>query len=258
MMESVTDLHAHILHGLDDGPATLDESLAMVRMAVHAGTKEIVATVHASRKWQYFPGLAQRRWEELQHLVKDEIPIHRACEVELTPEMAGLVLANPARYTVNGTQYLLAELPDGAEPQQIEEVLRKLLEGGLRPVLVHPELHPAVSRETGRLARWVRAGALLQAGAGSLSGAFGSRAQEVSAGLLNKGLVHFVASGAHNLGSRPPRLDAARLILIGQYPPEFVEQLLEAHPRAVVEGAELEPGPLRAPFLKSHWFHFWR
>jgi len=258
MMGCVVDLHAHILHGLDDGAATLADSLAMVRMAAHAGTKEIVAAVHASRAWPYKPGLAQRRWEELQHLLKDEVRIHRACEVELTPEMADRALANPARYTVNGTQYLLAEAPEDARPDQVEALLRQLLEGGLRPVLAHPELHPDISRQTGRLARWVRAGVLLQLGAGSLSGAFGSRAETVAARLLKRGLAHFVASGGHDLKGRPPRLDAVRLVLLGEYPPEFVELLLEHNPRAVVEGAEIEPGPLRAPFLQAHWRQFWR
>lgn len=257
-MECVIDLHVHILHGLDDGAATLEESLAMARMAAHAGTTEIVAAIHASRAWPYDPGLAQRRWEELQHLLRDLIRIHRACEVELTPEMTSRVLANPWRYTVNGTQYLLVETPDDAGPEQVEGRLFQLLEKGLRPVLVHTELHPVISRQTGRLARWVQAGVLLQLGAGSLSGAFGSRAQHVAVRLLKRGLVHFVASGGHDLKGRPPRLDAARLILLGQYPPEFVERLFDEHPRAVLSGAEIEPGPLRGPFLQSHWLQFWR
>jgi protein-tyrosine phosphatase len=257
MMGGVIDLHAHLLHGLDDGAATLDDSVAMVRMAAHAGTREIVATIHASRTWPYNPKLAQRRWEDLQYLVRDVMRIHRACEVELTPEMISQVLANPARYTINGTQYLLAEAPDDAEPEQVEALLRQLLENGLRPVLVHPELHPPISRQTGRLARWVRAGVLLQVGAGSVSGGFGSRAEAVATRLIKRGLVHFVASGGHNLQGRPPRLDAVRLHLLGQYPPEFVHLLLEEHPRAVLRGGEIAPGPLRAPFLKAHWLQFW-
>lgn len=58
MRESVIDLHAHVLHGLDDGPATLEQSLDMVRLAAHAGTAEIVAVVHASRAWPFDPALA--------------------------------------------------------------------------------------------------------------------------------------------------------------------------------------------------------
>jgi len=258
MMETVIDLHAHILHGIDDGPATLEQSLAMVRMASHAGTKQIVAAAHVSRAWPYQPALAQRRWEELQHLTRDLIRVHRACEVELTEETVHPVMEQPARYTIAGSRYLLVELPDDAELTALDPLLMRLLERGLRPIVVHPELNPALARDTSRLNRWVRAGALLQVDAGSLAGGFGSRAAKAAAAILKRGLAHFVASGAHDLAGRPPRLDAIRLQLIGEYPPEFVDQLLSGHPGAVLEDRELEPGPLRAPFLRSHWFQVWR
>jgi len=243
---------------MDDGPATLEESLAMVRLAAHAGTKEIVATVHASRSRPYAPALAQRRWEELQHLCRDLIRIHRACEVELSEEMIRPVLEQPARYTIAGSRYLLVELPDDAAPKQMEPLLKQLLAAGLRPILTQPELHPALARDPRRLKRWLQTGVLVQVGAGSLSGSFGSIPAGRAAEILKRGLAHFVASGGHNIQARPPRLDAVRLQLIGEYPVEFVEQLLLEHPQAVIEDRDLEPGPLRAPFLKAHWYQFWR
>lgn len=258
MMESVIDLHAHILHGVDDGPATLEQSLAMARLASHAGTKEIVAAVHASRAWPYQPALAQRRWEELQHLTRDLVRIHRACEVELSGEITDQVLAQPARYAVAGSRYLLVEVPDDAGLKEMDALLLRLTGAGLRPIVVHPELNPALTRDTSRLKRWLQAGVLMQVCAGSLAREFGSRAAKAAAMILKRGLAHFVASGGHDLKGRPPRLDAIRLQLIGEYPPEFVGLLLEEHPRAVVEDREIEPGPLRAPFLKAHWFQVWR
>lgn len=258
MMESVIDLHAHILHGMDDGPATLEQSLDMVRLAAHAGTAEIVAAVHASRAWPFDPALAHRRWEELQHLARDLIRIHRACEVELTDELVRKVLAQPARYTIAGARYLLVELPDGAEAKEMGGLIMELIGAGLRPVIAHPELHPGLSRSPRTLARWVNSGALVQLSAGSLMGVFGSRAAKTAAEFLKRGLAHFVASCAHDLVKRPPRLDAVRLQLLAAYPPEFVDLLLEEHPRAAVEGRELEPGLLRAPFLKTRWYQIWR
>ena len=258
MMESVIDLHAHLLHGLDDGPATLEESLAMARLAAHAGTREIVAVTHASREWPYNPALAQRRWEELQHLVRDVIRIHRACEVELTAEGVQQALDQPERYGIAGGRYLLAEMPEEAGPGEIEPLLEKLIEGGVRPILTHPELHPRLARRARVLARWVRAGALLQLSGNSLAGVFGRRAAEAAERILRRGLAHFVASGGHDLKGRPPRLDAVRLQLIGAYPVEFVERLLADHPLAVLEGKDLAPGPLREPYLKAHWFQLWR
>jgi protein-tyrosine phosphatase len=257
-MESVIDLHAHLLHGLDDGPATLEQSLAMARLAAHAGTREIVAVTHVSRQWPYKPALAQRRWEELQHLVRDVIRIHRTCEVELTVEAVQQALDRPERYGIAGGRYLLVEMPDEAGPGEIEPLLQRLIEGGVRPILTHPELHPRLARKTRLLARWVKAGALAQVSGNSLAGIFGRRAAAAAEGILRRGLAHFVASGGHDLAGRPPRLDAVRLQLIGAYPIEFVEHLLVGHPKAVLEGRDLAAGPLHAPYLKTHWFQFWR
>ncbi len=230
----------------------------MLRLASHAGTKEIVAAVHMSRAYPYDPKLAQRRWEELQHLAKDVIRIHRACEVELTEESVERVMTRPDRFTIGGSRYLLTELPEDAAPKQMEALLQRLLERGLRPVLTHPEQHAELWRHMGRLEDWVRAGALLQLGAGSLMGAFGSRTQESAWRMLKQGLAHLIASGGHDLKGRPPRLDAVRLALVGAFPVEFEHQLLAEHPQAVLQGEDLAPGPLRAPFLKTRWYQFWR
>jgi protein-tyrosine phosphatase len=255
---AVIDLHAHVLHGLDDGPAALEQGLAMLRMAVQAGTKEIVATPHFSRKYPLKPALAQRRWEELQHLAGDSIRIHKGCEVELTADAVRAVLAAPRQYTIRGLRYLLAAVPDDIDPDDAEPLLDELAGTGLRVILAHPEAHPALAGRTRRLERWVERGILLQVNASSLLRFFGARAEETATRLLKFGLVHFIASDAHDLEYRPPRLDVIRLRLMGFFPPEFAEQILEWHPRAVVDGEELPPGPLRAPYLKRSVFQFWR
>lgn len=62
--------------------------------------------------------------------------------------------------------------------------------------------------------------------------------------MLNEGLVHFVASDAHDLVRRPPRLDEARSLLVSQFDEDLAELLFEVHPRAVIEGQPLGIGPL--------------
>ena len=255
---AVIDLHAHVLHGLDDGPEALEQSLAMLRLAAQAGTKEIVATPHFSRKYPLKPALAQRRWEELQHLAGDSIRIHKGCEAELTADAVRAVLAAPRQYTIRGLRYLLAAVPDDMDPDDAEPLLNELAGTGLRVILAHPEAHPALAGQRRRLERWVERGILLQVNAASLLRFYGSRAEETATRLLKFGLVHFIASDAHDLEYRPPRLDVIRLRLMGFFPPEFIEQVLELHPQAVVEGQELPPGPLRAPYLKRSVFQFWR
>ncbi|MCS7041396.1 MAG: hypothetical protein NZR01_01235 [Bryobacteraceae bacterium] len=252
------DLHAHILPGVDDGPASLEESLAMVRMAAQAGTKEIVAAPHCSRKYPFQPALVQRRWEELQSLAGETIRIHRGCEVEITSEAVRAVLAAPARYTIRGFQYLLAEIPHDLGPAQAEELLAALLRAGLRVILAHPEVHPTLARQRRRLWKWLESGVLLQVSAAGLLGLRGEGAARTAFRLLKHGLVHFIASGGHDVQHRPPRLDMVRLRLMGTYPPDFVRTLLETHPEAVLSGQDLPPGALDAPFLRRHWFQIWR
>jgi protein-tyrosine phosphatase len=255
---AVIDLHAHILPGVDDGPPSFEQSLGMLRMAVQAGTMAIVATPHFSRKHPLRPALVQRRWEELQHLAGDTIRVYRGYEVELTGEAVRTVLAAPVRFTICGYHYLLAEVPDDARPEEAEPLLDELLGAGLRVILAHPEAHPSLGQSRRRLERWVQRGVFLQASAGSLLGLYGHAVAEAAHKLVKFGLVHFIASNAHDLRYRPPRLDVIRLQLTALYPPEFLEQLLEFHPRAVVQGQELPPGPLEAPWLRRHWYEVWR
>jgi protein-tyrosine phosphatase len=252
----VVDLHAHVLHGLDDGPASLEQSLAMLRMAASAGTEEIVATPHFSRKHPWRPALVQRRWEELQHLAGDAICVRKGCEVELAPEAVSRVLAAPQGFTLAGTRYLLVEIPDDLHPDQAEPLLGELQAAGLRVILAHPEMHPALVRERRRIRRWVEQGILVQANASSFLGLSGAAAGRSANRWLKQGLVHFIASNGHDLQYRPPRLDAAHLVLAGDYPVELLDRIFERHPQAVLRNEPLPAGPVEVRGLGRRWWPF--
>ena len=89
-------------------------------------------------------------------------------------------------------------------------------------------------------------------------GVFGADARKCSEALMERGLVHFLASDAHDLDRRSPRLDHVRAHVAERYGAEYGEALLEAHPRAVIEGRALHPGALEPPDKKKRWFSFWR
>ncbi len=149
-------------------------------------------------------------------------------------------------------------MPDDVRPEEAEPLLDELLGAGVRVILAHPEALPFLGQSRRRLERWVQRGVFLQAAAGSLLGLSGPAVAEAVQKLVKFGLVHFIASNAHHMRYRPPRLDVIRLQLTALYPPEFLEQLLEFHPGAVVQGQELPPGPLEAPGLRRHWHEVWR
>ena len=253
----MVDIHSHILPGLDDGPAAFDVSLKMVRMAHEAGTTDIVATPHANTSYPHRPELIAERIAELQSALGEPIKIHRGCDFHLSPQNIQAALREPSRFSVNGLSYLLVEFPEMSLFQGIEQVFSNLMSAGLTPIVTHPERNQHLAADIPRLRRWVGRGIPLQITAQSLTGKFGPELARWCMQLLKEGMVHFVASDAHDLIYRPPRLDEARGFLVNQFDEEYADLLLEVHPRAVIEGRPLEIRPLSPrPKKRRRWFPF--
>ena len=113
-------------------------------------------------------------------------------------------------------------------------------------------------KDIDKLLRWVEGGAYLQVTGGSLLGVFGTDARKFSEELMARGMVHFLASDAHDLDRRTTRLDDVRAHVVERYGEDYAEALLNTHPRAVIEGRALHPGALERPEPAKHWFQFWR
>lgn len=230
----------------------------MLRLATESGTGAIVATPHFSTTYSFDYSAVYRSWEKVQYLAGPQIRIYRGSEVELKPEMIRKVLEQPARYTINGYQYLLVDLPEEPVGRVAEELIAELQRAGLQVILAHPELHLGLAQDFGRLRRWVERGVLVHASAGSLTGRFGRFAERNVRRILHYGLAHLIASNGHDVQGRPPRLDEARLRLKLDYPPDYAELLFEQNPQAVLNGEPVAAGPVRAPYLRRHWFQVWR
>ena len=106
------DIHSHILPGLDDGPESVDESVAMLRIAAEAGTTDIVATPHSNLDYSFDPEQISERIAELSEAAGPAPHIHRGCDFLLSYDNIQDALANPTRYTINHRGYLLVEFSD--------------------------------------------------------------------------------------------------------------------------------------------------
>lgn len=208
----------------------------MARMALEYGTTDIVATPHANEEFAYEPQVVTHSIHELQRAVGDGIKIHRGCDFHLSPRNIQMALREPSRFSINGLRYLLVEFPDATLFHGIEAVFDNLASAGLTPIVTHPERNMHLASDIPRLRRWVEKGIPLQITAQSLLGNFGSDLERWCLQMLGDGYVHFVASDAHDLTRRPPRLDQSRDFLIDQFDEECAELLLEVHPRAAIEG----------------------
>ena len=239
------DLHCHILPGVDDGAPTLEDAVAMCRLAAADGCEAMVATPHQRRAPWWNDDVAQLRAlaGQLQEKVREaigngfrvllggEIHVDREVlsEVERLPEGTILPLA--------GSRYLLLELDRWGGVDEAVQLVHEVTVAGWRPVLAHPELIPWLDFDL--LSHLVRLGALAQVTAMSITGDFGRRPMQDSHRMIEAGLVHFVASDAHDTRRRPPGLRRACLMIEGRWGGALARRLTIDNPRAVVEDRPL-------------------
>jgi len=241
----VIDLHSHILPGLDDGAATIDDSLAIARAAVAAGTRTIVATPHADLHYDVRPAARDAALATLRAALAGE-----AIALEVLPgaEVAIDMLIDldgddRDALRLGGGPYLLLESPLAQTAGSFDGYIKRLLEAGERIVLAHPERCPAFQRRPERLERLVRAGALTSVTAGAFTGQFGTTVQKFAFEMIRSGWVHSVASDCHDAVRRSPRI-AEHLERAGLGP--LSSWLTHDVPTAVLAGTAI-PAPPVAP-----------
>jgi protein-tyrosine phosphatase len=130
---------------------------------------------------------------------------------------------------------MLLEMPDGQIPLGADRFVRHLMRAGIRPVIVHPERNRAVMERVDRLEPLVDEGCYVQVTAGSLVGSFGAAAQAASQVLLDRGWVQAVASDAHNLTGRRPRMREAADWLRQHYGAETARKLTVTGPASLAQ-----------------------
>ncbi len=248
------DLHSHILPGLDDGARSFAVAEEMVRIAAGAGTTDLVATPHASFEYEFDPAVAQARLDELQAAAGPQVRLHRGCELYLSPRHIEEVLAAPSRFTICGKRYLLVEFPEILIAPTTVRDFERLLAAGVTPVIAHPERNFLLHARAGELKHWIGLGCLVQVTAQSLQGRFGRPVRRFSRELLERDLVHFVASDAHDARDRGPRLDDAYREVAARCGESRAQRLFVSNPRAVLAGDPLPPPDPEESRPRRKWF----
>jgi protein-tyrosine phosphatase len=244
------DLHCHALPGIDDGAATLEESLAFCRIAAEDGVRVLVCTPHMREGFYRNPaGTIRERLAELRDAVAEagiELELLPGSEVHIGPDLPERVASGELMTYNDGGRYLLLELPYRQYPVRVEDLVFSLKLAGLTPVLAHPERIRFFQDDAGRVESLVRMGCLGQLTSSSLIGTFGSRVRELSEEMIERGLVHVLGSDAHDLEYRPPKLAAARARWAELKGEEEAERATETLPRIILDGTSFDP-PEPAP-----------
>ena len=245
------DLHCHILPGIDDGPQSLDQAVEMCRLAAAAGCEALVATPHQRKSdwWNCDRAALAALRRRLQEAVGPAPRILAGGEIRVDSRLLAEMLAMGkddahGPLPLAGSRYLLLEFGSDAGVTEAADLVHELSVAGWRPVLAHPEFIHWMARDPAGVAHLVSLGALAQVTAMSLTGDFGRRAQGDASRLIEMGLVHFVASDAHDVARRPPGLRRAWDAIAARWGEEAARELLVDNPRAVVAD---RPLPSLAP-----------
>ncbi len=239
------DLHCHVLPGIDDGPASLEDSVALARAAAAGGVQTIVATPHVSWDYPNDAATIARLVATVNERLRDEcvaVTIVRGAELAFT-RIADIPDAELAELGLGGGRWLLVEPPFTPSVVGLENVIAGLRARGHEVVLAHPERCPAFHRDLDSLTRMSGSGVACSITAGSLVGRFGREVRRFALALVEAGLVHNVASDAHDALRRPPGL-AAELEEAGLG--GLRAWTTEAVPRAILAGEALPRRPAEA------------
>lgn len=242
---------------MDDGARTLEDSLAMVRMAAAHGTTDLVATPHANLTYKFEPETIAVRLVEIQAAAGDCLRLHTGCDFHLSYDNIEDAVANPRKYTIAQKNYLLVEFSDLLIFKSTPEIFGRLMDAGMIPVITHPERNGLLRQRLEEIAKWVEDGARVQVTAQSLTGRFGKRAQEFSKALLDQSLVHVIASDAHDCEHRPPVMSEAFTWLEQHYGLAWANALCVENPGATLTGTDMKIPERESSAPKRKWYKLW-
>jgi protein-tyrosine phosphatase len=239
------DLHCHVLPGIDDGPDTMEGSVAFARAALAAGTRRLVATPHVSTHYPNDAATIARVRDALRERLATEgveLEVLSGAEIALT-RLPDVPPEELCQLGLGGGPWLLIECPFLPAIGGLEEIVLGIARRGHRVVLAHPERCPTFQRDPQMLARLVDGAVATSITAGSLTGQFGESVRAFAVELVLADLVHNVTSDAHDPVRRPPSV-LAELERAGLAP--LAGWLTEDVPAAILRGEDIPARPLVA------------
>ncbi len=215
----------------------------MAESAIADGITHVVATPHSNSRYFFDFWRVRGLRDELQARIGDRLKIATGCDFHLNLENLESFRKDPRHYCINQRDFLLVEFNEFSIPPAMDQMLHEIQLAGVRPVITHPERNGILRAHPERLRKWVRRGCFAQVTGGALTGGFSAGSQEDALRWIGEGLIHFVASDAHNLRSRPLRLQPAYNLVVDRFGQEKARALFRDNPLAAFEGRELPHVP---------------
>lgn len=241
---SMVDIHCHLIPGVDDGPQTMEAAIALCRECVADGITHAICTshIHLGRYNNSLTSLIKPFSQLQRELSLRQIDLKLGLSAEVRLDVSILQLLQNGEIplmnlrkgeTVN--PYILLELPDAQIPLGADKLVKRLMDMNITPIIAHPERNKELIRDLARVLPFLSQGCKLQITAGSLIGQFGSVIENVAWQLLESGYVIAVASDAHNLNGRSPKMAEARHVIQSRLGEKMAETLTFLRPSQLFE-----------------------
>jgi protein-tyrosine phosphatase len=234
------DLHCHLLPGIDDGAKTMTDALEMARVAVGDGIEYAVMTPHLHPgRYENTRSSTIDALHEFRAALKEEriaLEIGIAAEVRLAVEILSLLELDEVPFLgeLDGYRIMLLEFPHSHIPHGADKFVQKLLDEKIRPMIAHPERNKDVIRNLDKIKPFVEMGCLLQLTASAVAGKFGAKPHLRATQLLKLGVVHVLATDAHNLTGRRPQLREGAEAAAGIVGDKAAEAMVCCNPRSLL------------------------
>ncbi|QHS54432.1 capsular biosynthesis protein [Mucilaginibacter sp. 14171R-50] len=194
----VTDMHSHVLPGIDDGAQNVEESIFLIKKMMALGIKKIIATPHIMI--DYYRNDAESIANALAilkaELKNQNIDIDISAAAEHYFDETFEKRLEERKVLTMGDNYVLFELSFVSQPPNTIAIVQKMTDMGYKPILAHPERYGYMSLEQLKMIHsW---GCSLQLNTISLAGYYGKHSKKMAEDLIDNNMVDFISSDMHH------------------------------------------------------------
>ena len=235
----VTDIHTHIIPGVDDGSRSLAESVELIESAVTQGVGVIIATPHSWGIDDCGFDYMLSRFEDLKEAVRAcQIPVqlYLGCEMLVFADTVDACIQklDAGRYpTLAGSRFVLTEFDPYETLDDMEVCLKRIVAAGYIPVIAHAERYRRIGISDIRVLKDL--GAMIQINAYSITNEMNVQTRQLTNDCLSEGLVDFIGSDAHRLDHRPPMIQDGIAALTQRYTADYAERVTMMNPLLLFE-----------------------
>lgn len=197
-----TDVHSHFIPGIDDGAATMDDSLELIGSMQALGYKKVITTPHVmSDYYQNTPEIILSGLKDVRAAMKTAgmtIELEAAAEYYLDEQLVEKVKSG--NVLTFGNNYLLYELAFINDPGSLmATTVFEMQTAGYKPILAHVERYPFWFNNLEKYQELYDKGIILQVNIGSITGAYGPEVKKAAELLIDNDLVGLISSDCHHL-----------------------------------------------------------